>query len=389
MSSRTRLLTLAVFLLAGMTTTARAQGTLDHLLCYRMKDPLRLATAVDMIAEIQPEFTAKGCRLLKPYEFCVPATKTNVNPPPPLAGITGQSLQNDYICYLTKCVTPGLPPDKQVIDQFGARREAKYKVREVCVPARKTDVPCGSTGPHMCGGACRNPTQVCRPGPTDICGCFPDEPAGCGLDPATGVCSGVCPNATDQCVYVAGVKFPCRCQPPPPPPCRLDSSGVCGGTCPNSTDVCTQPAGAPCGCYHQPQPCQLDAAGTCGGTCPNTTDVCTQPAGQPCGCYPSPTPCQLDTSGVCGGNCPNSNDVCTQPPGATCGCYPPPPTCKLDAAGACGGTCVNPTDICMIDTAGVCRCVPHCDSSQAPSCNGSCPAPTRCIFDGTATCFCQ
>ena len=52
-------------------------GTLDHLLCHRTRDPLKLKIAVDMIADIQPEFTAQGCVLVKPFEFCVPATKNS------------------------------------------------------------------------------------------------------------------------------------------------------------------------------------------------------------------------------------------------------------------------------------------------------------------------
>ncbi len=257
MRSRKRLvLALGVLVLTG-ATAARA-GTLDHLLCERVKDPLKLRIAVDMMAEIQPEFTAKGCVVVKPFEFCVPATKRVVPPAvPPFPNVMGQPLKDDYVCYLVKCPTQVLPPPKQVIDQFGARVLQKFKPYKICVPARKAPVPCGSTGIHQCSGACPNPNQVCQ-APADICGCFPQEPAQCGLDPANGQCGGVCPDTAPNCVFHAGQANPCRCEPSP---CHVDAATGCGGTCPDPNTVCTQPLGAPCACYPPPPTCHLDAAG--------------------------------------------------------------------------------------------------------------------------------
>jgi hypothetical protein len=280
--------------LALVGVTAANAGTLDHLLCERTKDPLKLRLAVDMIADIQPEFSAKGCVVVRPFEFCVPATK-RVLPPavPALPGVMGQPLKDDYVCYLVKCPAQELPPAKQIIDQFGARPVQKFKPYKICVPARKTAVPCGTVGTHQCAGACPNPDQTCQ-APADVCGCFPVEPAQCGLDPATGQCGGVCPDTAPSCVFHPGDPQPCHCEPTPTE-CHVDAAGGCGGTCPDPNTVCTQPAGAVCGCYPPPPTCQLDAAGQCGGTCPQG-ETCAQPAGAACACY---LPCALTSPPTC------------------------------------------------------------------------------------------
>src|SRR5262245_65537935 len=72
-------------------------GNLDHLLCYKVKDPLKLETTVDVISELQPEFTRRGCVLTKPVEFCVPASKLNAAPAPSNPGIVGQTLPHDSV----------------------------------------------------------------------------------------------------------------------------------------------------------------------------------------------------------------------------------------------------------------------------------------------------
>ena len=48
----------------------------DHLKCYKVKDPLKLAGTVDLDT---PQFGVdSGCKISKAKLFCVPATKTNV-----------------------------------------------------------------------------------------------------------------------------------------------------------------------------------------------------------------------------------------------------------------------------------------------------------------------
>jgi hypothetical protein len=241
-----------IALLIGSLGTLAFAGTLDHLACFKVKDPLLIQESADLQAEMQPEFTSLGCILKKATEFCVPASKTNVTPPPPFPGVSGQPLQNDYICYPTKCRQPAAPPDKLVTDQFGSRIEKKYKISKVCVPARKAPAPCGPTGKHMCGGACPNPTQQCQPDPLDRgCVCLPAEP-GCFVDPA-GHCAGTCPGSGQACTFDDTGHCGCSCSILIPG----GQTNVCAmGTCPspktcvkNTTDtacICCAVGGVAC-----------------------------------------------------------------------------------------------------------------------------------------------
>src|SRR5262249_50955362 len=120
-------------------------GVLDHLMCYRMTDPLQVSQAVDMFSDVQPQFSQKGCVLIKPVQFCVPATKRNVTPALTTPNLIGQQLQNDFICYLVKCPNPVPPPDENVTDQFGTRTQTKYRPFTICAPARKAPVTCHQT----------------------------------------------------------------------------------------------------------------------------------------------------------------------------------------------------------------------------------------------------
>lgn len=120
----------------GSAGAAHGQAYLDHLKCHKVKDPLKLPfTTADLLTDLQPEFEASGCRILKPRFFCAPVAKQNVQPVPPRPDIVGQGLTTDFICYKTQC--PIQPGDHVVTDQFGTRTETKYKTDLLCVPAVK------------------------------------------------------------------------------------------------------------------------------------------------------------------------------------------------------------------------------------------------------------
>jgi len=110
----------ATVLAAAPSTAVRAQtdplGTLDHLLCFKIKDPLTLATTADMMAELQPDFARTGCKLTKPLELCVPASKRNVVPAPADPTQFGQPLRDDYICYRAECEDGAPPADRILAD---------------------------------------------------------------------------------------------------------------------------------------------------------------------------------------------------------------------------------------------------------------------------------
>ena len=114
----------------------------DHLKCYKVKDPLKIAGTADL--DTSQFGVDPGCTILKAKKarlFCVPATKTNVsvvdkstgNPitPRPVGG----SDPGDRLCYKVKCERA--VPDQEVTDQFGTRTVAKLQAALVCTPAVK------------------------------------------------------------------------------------------------------------------------------------------------------------------------------------------------------------------------------------------------------------
>src|ERR1700720_1597383 len=114
---------LAVLLGAALASTAHGQ-VFDHLKCMKMTDTLRLRATADF-ATLDPQFSGQGCLITKAKYLCVPATKSNVQPPEaaPL-DINGQQLQNSFICYKAKC--PVTAADTAVSDQFGSRTLSRF-----------------------------------------------------------------------------------------------------------------------------------------------------------------------------------------------------------------------------------------------------------------------
>ena len=111
----------------------------DHLKCYKIKDPNKLKGIVDLTS---PQFGVEpACKISKTVTFCVPVKKavtsasvngTAITPSP----IAGQNLVDDYVCYHIVCQTPP-PASAKVQDQFSTRTFTKFKPFEVCVPAHK------------------------------------------------------------------------------------------------------------------------------------------------------------------------------------------------------------------------------------------------------------
>jgi hypothetical protein len=164
---RARLLAAALLGALACVTSggAHAQGFLDHLKCHKVKDPLKLPrTTADLLTDLQPDFAASGCRILKAKYFCAPVAKENVVPAPPRPDIVGQGLTQDFICYKTQC--PVQPPDHEVTDQFGNRTQTKYKTDLLCVPAVKgnptttTTTTVASTTTTTQPNTCCGATQV-------------------------------------------------------------------------------------------------------------------------------------------------------------------------------------------------------------------------------------
>lgn len=380
-----------------------ASAQLDHLVCYKALDRLQVAAAFDMFAELQPEFSARNCKIVKVDDFCVPATKKNVQPPAAdlRADIAGPALNVDYIGYLVRCDEQVPPPNKVVIDQFGTHRQGRYKLTKVYVPAKKGPPPCGTVDGKSCGGTCPASTDQCRIDADGTCNCVPAEDNICGGRPdKQGMCGGPCPDPLlPQCqltLSATGAKI-CACGPPPPPRCGINAAtGTCGGECPNKADKCELRSDNECTCVPASTPCALVAGvtpPTCGGDCPIAGDVCSLDTTNKCVCgAPTPTPCdQNTTTGACGGECP-SGLKCTLDTTNHCNCSPLP--CGSDATGQCTiGACPDATQQCKLDASGACNCdPPSCGPQDGGTCGGLCPQGATCaefrLSDGTLRCRC-
>ena len=300
-----------------------AGAQLDHLVCYKALDRLEVTAAFDLFAELQPEFSAKGCTIVKVDDFCVPSTKLNVQPPAAdtRSDIAGPPLYVDYIGYLVRCADQIAPRNKVVIDQFGPHRQGHYRIEKVYVPAKKGPPPCGTVDGKACGGVCPNATDQCRIDATDNgCKCLPATEDRCGGRPdKQGFCGGPCPDpAKPQCQLIltaSGAKI-CDCGPPPPPLCAINAAtGTCGGDWPNKADKCTLKSPTECRCLPAETPCALvpGSPPTCGGDCPIAGDICALDAtNNACTCGPPPpSPCdQNPLTGTCGGDCPVVGERC-------------------------------------------------------------------------------
>jgi len=296
----------------------------DHLSCFRVKDPIRGAYAVDLVPLQMPTFSkASGCKLRVPAKlFCIPVQKMNVKPPPPLT-VNGVQAQ-DYLVYQVACpravVNGGQP--LPVVDQFGTRPILVGNQLQLLVPAYKTSLACRNTAPTgtpaQCGGECTNPGQRCvlKPG-TTICEC--ESP--CGAD-AAGQCGGTCPFSNQLChpVTLSSGAVACSCTPPVDGCTRDAASGQCGGPCPSADETCvTDTSSGTCKCE---KPCGPTGIHQCGGPCPTATESCQmKPDDSGCECRPTgPQPCGPDPlSNQCGGTCPN-NLPCVPGSAATAPC---------------------------------------------------------------------
>ena len=402
---------IAVVSLGLHVDPARAQappvpaGVLDHLMCYKMVDPLQIQAAVTMFSDVQPPFSQRQCTLVKPVQFCVPATKSNVTPPLTTPNLIGQPLQDDYVCYLVKCAGSAFPPDENVTDQFGTRTQRKYRASTICVPARKAPTTCAQTNlgspattrAPVCGGTCPNDGDKCVVDRTDkVCKCLPSLPCQ-GSPDLRGICGGTCPDATQVCISVVPVganKPICECAPPPPPLCGKNAAGVCGGTCPNPADKCLPDTAGNCLCQQSALGCAQNAAGACSGECPDPVQRCVSGAN---GCSCEDTQCgpTVDPlSGTCGGPCPPGFS-CTQLAG-TSECQCEPSACGSNPlTGVCGGACpqgqecgVNTaTNSCQCQQSTPCRAT---DGPAGPICGGVCPAFGQIceLVPGTSQCSC-
>jgi hypothetical protein len=205
--------------------SARAQVA-DHLKCYKVRDPQAKQAYTADLGGLVPE---PGCTIKAPAVLaCVPATKSNVNPPPPGGGATGTP--NAFGCYKVKCPRATLPTIP-LADQFGDRNVVPTTAKLLCAPAPAPTTTTTST---------TRPLNLCTT--TTILRCGP------------GSIPNACPPSFAQC--------------PGGQTCQTDPSGC---SCVGPTPTCDAAGGAFCSAGACPagQSCQTvcDLGGTLSCTC--------------------------------------------------------------------------------------------------------------------------
>ena len=116
-----------------------SEGVYDsftHLKEYKLK-PLQFS--LPHLVQIDNQcHSALLAEIGKPVSILVPTNKSLVAPPPPPT--PGTHFVDHFLCYKPKAkVARGTQVD--VVDQFNARRYDVRKVKKVCVPANKQEVP--------------------------------------------------------------------------------------------------------------------------------------------------------------------------------------------------------------------------------------------------------
>jgi hypothetical protein len=270
----------------GVSTAYAQPQRLDHLKCYKVKDPAKFAASVTLEA-LQTQFGLEDCELKgKAQFFCVPVDKTVTaykdKSKPPLAGASfiSQKLAEDRVCYKLKCPKVSIP-DILVSDQFGTRNLSKFSPVMLCTPARKATID----------------------NPDDCLGTAPQ-------------CNGACPNADEICRPVLGTTT-CTCQGPPHDLCP-DTAPQCNGDCPVPPGGICRPSadGTGCSCDSPPTPCS-GSEPQCNGDCPAGSKCLVSSNGK-CDCF-DPTACQSVAGATCNGSCQIPGQVC-QPNALTAGC---------------------------------------------------------------------
>jgi len=153
-------------------TTADAQG-IDHLKCYKVKDPVRLKGPKPSWLDLTGvDGRTEQCRIVGGFRLvCVPVHKEVTAPierkldgkfeefvPVPSDDLS----EEDKLCYKIRCLSSGAA-DRDVTDQFGSRTVSKPKPFLLCGPIHCTSAETSCAGrcvglqsdPGNCG-ACAN-----------------------------------------------------------------------------------------------------------------------------------------------------------------------------------------------------------------------------------------
>ncbi|HYC53723.1 MAG TPA: hypothetical protein VEL28_02125 [Candidatus Binatia bacterium] len=205
--------------------TASASGAYaqpyDHLRCFKIKDSTSFTAAVDLVPLHEPPFDlSAGCTVkVRSRELCVPVEKVLGDTNAPSLSITGQDLENAFLCYTVKCVDDSLPQSLTMSDQFGTRQISGVRSSKMCAPAI-FGAPPPTTTTTQPAGTPRSCVDATAPACDGTCG---DQNFACVPDNGACICDGV------------DVFFPCGLiQGPPSCLGSCDGQHSCvdeGGSC--------------------------------------------------------------------------------------------------------------------------------------------------------------
>src|SRR5262245_57866171 len=221
----------AVVLLAA--APVRAQGTLDNLSCFLVRDSLPRGS----VRAVLNGLGGQPCRIKMPARFaCIASDGTTVTPAPPQPSPAGVS--SSFLCYFARCAPPR-PPSTTVEDAFGQRPVRFRATRWVCLPTQGPSGGSTSTTTTSPGGS-----TTTGPGASTTTTTI-GSPAGCEL--IDGQCRGTCAPGR-RCGTAAGTAS-CECRAMA---CGEADTPTCNGACPNSGDACVFVPTRGCECINVP-----------------------------------------------------------------------------------------------------------------------------------------
>lgn len=106
---------------------------LDHLECFKVKDPGNYSAFVDL--QSTEYGTQTDCKVkVKAKFYCVPSTKTVADTTAPEEDIDGPPHFGPQVCYTIQSCPDDGPTGHEVTDQFGHRTLQNVKRKLVCAP---------------------------------------------------------------------------------------------------------------------------------------------------------------------------------------------------------------------------------------------------------------
>ncbi len=191
---------------ATLSAPAFAQPTLNHLACYRVKDP---AAKGKFSATVGNAAVSSTCIMKTPAKFgCFESEASAFSPTPPGTAISAGAARN-FLCYQARCPKP-FPADTQMTDELGGQRVVRFRgTAVVCSPVTRGQVTFQPTTTTVAGA-----TTTTIPG------------TNCHFDSSNHTCAGNC-GAGSACAAVASGSD-CECRSTP---CGNADQPTCDGFC--------------------------------------------------------------------------------------------------------------------------------------------------------------